>query len=55
MVKWALSDPRVGRVEAETEEGNAASKRVLEKCGFLPTGKYGEEGPRFEVISKSEK
>ena len=26
---------------------NRASQRVLEKCGFLPTGTPGEEGPRF--------
>ena len=34
-------------IEAETEPENAASQRVLEKCGFVATGKNGEEGPRF--------
>ena len=47
LVDWALSRPGVVRVEAETEPDNAASKRVLEKCGFVPTGALGEEGPRF--------
>ena len=46
-VSWALRQPDVIRVEAETEPGNRASQRVLEKCGFLPTGTMGEEGPRF--------
>lgn len=46
-VEWALRQPGVRRVEAETEAGNAASRRVLEKCGFAATGRVGEEGPRF--------
>ncbi len=44
---WALRQPGVTRVEAETEPDNQASQRVLEKCGFAPTGIVGEEGPRF--------
>ena len=44
---WALQQPGVRRVEAETEPNNRASQRVLEKCGFLPSGTFGEEGPRF--------
>lgn len=44
---WALRDPTVTAVEAETDPGNMASQRVLEKCGFVPNGKTGEEGPRF--------
>ena len=47
-VKWALAQNGVTAVEAEAEAGNLASVRVLEKCGFVPTGTYGEEGPRFE-------
>ena len=47
MVSWALRQPEVRRVDAETEPGNKASQRVLEKCGFIPTGTTGEEGPRF--------
>ena len=47
VVAWALQQPSVTRVEAETEPDNCASQRVLEKCGFLPSGTIGEEGPRF--------
>ena len=46
-VQWALRQPGVKRVEAETDPDNKASQRVLEKTGFVPTGAYGEEGPRF--------
>lgn len=46
-VRWALEQPGVIRAEAETDPNNAASQRVLTKCGFLPTGTTGEEGPRF--------
>lgn len=44
---WALRQPGVCRVEAETEPENKASQRVLEKSGFVPSGIIGEEGPRF--------
>lgn len=44
---WALTQPGVLRVEAETEPGNAASQAVLARAGFVPMGKCGEEGPRF--------
>ena len=47
VVVWALNQPNVTRVEAETAPDNRASQRVLEKCGFLPSGTIGEEGPRF--------
>ena len=47
LVRWAFLQPGVTRVEAETEPGNAASQRVLNKCGFTPTGMVGAEGPRF--------
>lgn len=46
-VDWALRQPGVTHVEAETDPGNGASMRVLEKCGFVPSGTTGEEGPRF--------
>ncbi len=49
---WALQHPEVAAVEAETEPGNAASQRVLEKCGFAPNGQYGEEGPRFTLTRR---
>lgn len=44
---WALAQPGVTRVEAETEPDNAASQRVLSRAGFIPTGTVGAEGPRF--------
>lgn len=47
VVKWAASQPGVTTVEAETEESNIASQKVLSKAGFVPTGERGEEGPRF--------
>ncbi len=46
-VHWALEQPNVKRVEAETEPENLPSRRVLVKCGFLPSGTFGQEGPRF--------
>ena len=46
--KWALRQPGIKCVEAETDPDNRASQRVLEKCGFLPEGVIGEEGPRFK-------
>ena len=46
-LKWAFDHPEVVAVEAESDPDNAASQRVLEKCGFLETGEIGEEGPQF--------
>ena len=46
-LQWAFRYPEVIAVEAETDPGNSASQRVLEKCGFRPMGIMGEEGPRF--------
>lgn len=45
--RWALAQPGVAAVEAETEPANAASQAVLRKVGFIPTGTVGKEGPRF--------
>ena len=45
--RWALAQPGVATVEAETEPANAASQAVLRKVGFVPTGTVGKEGPRF--------
>ena len=47
LVDWALNQPGVTYVTAKTEESNTASKRVLEKSGFIPTGEIGEEGPLY--------
>ncbi len=44
---WAAQQEGVKCVEAEAEEDNFASLRVLEKVGFVPNGERGEEGPRF--------
>ena len=52
VVKWAAAQDGVKLIEAETEEDNAASKRVLHKSGFVENGKIGEEGPRFVFIEK---
>ena len=51
MTAWAFKQKDVVFVEAETEAENKASQRVLEKCGFVPDGTTGEEGPRF-VLEK---
>ena len=47
--RWAFLHPDVRSLEAETDAENAASQRVLEKCGFRPNGIIGEEGPRFTL------
>lgn len=47
VVDWVLKQPNVTAIEAECEAGNKASLRVLEKSGFIATGKIGNEGPRF--------
>lgn len=44
---WAFFKPEVERIEAETEESNEASKKVLVKSGFVRMGINGEEGPRY--------
>lgn len=54
VVKWAVEQDGVKLIEAETEEDNAASKRVLQKSGFIPNGKVGEEGSRFVFVEKNE-
>ena len=47
--EWALRQPIVTSLEAETNEDNISSKRVLDKCGFVPIGTIGEEGPRYTL------
>ncbi len=44
---WALAQKTVNCVTAEVDKDNLASVRVLEKSGFVPTGKNGEEGPIY--------
>ncbi|MGM9991755.1 MAG: GNAT family N-acetyltransferase [Candidatus Bruticola sp.] len=50
---WALNQEGVRAVEAETAPDNRASMRVLQKIGFVATGKNGAEGPRFILFSHS--
>ena len=52
-LKWAFGHPEITAVEAESDPGNAASQRVLEKCGFKANGETGEEGPRFIVYKET--
>ena len=51
MTAWAFGEKDVVFVEAETDPENKASQRVLEKCGFVPDGTMGEEGPCFVLES----
>ena len=51
VLKFAFDNPHLVAIEAETDSENTASKRVLEKCGFMMNGKMGEEGPRY-IISR---
>ena len=48
-LRWAFQNPNVTAIEAETEDDNAASKRVLKKCGFVANGIIGKEGPRYTL------
>lgn len=53
LCRWAFAQPGILKIEAETEPGNRASQRMLEKAGFLPTGVTGAEGPRFALMKGS--
>jgi RimJ/RimL family protein N-acetyltransferase len=54
LVRWALRQPGVARVVAETEWANPASVRVLSKAGFAPTGTSTEEGGAlFEFVGSA--
>ena len=54
LTKWALGHPGVERVEAETDDENTASKRVLAACGFVLNGETGKEGPRFVFVQDND-
>ena len=43
----AFKNPNLTYIEAEADPDNSASIRLLEKCGFITNGKFGEEGLRF--------
>lgn len=47
LVDWVIKREGVKSVTAEAEEDNAASLRILDKCGFVADGTHGAEGPRF--------
>lgn len=47
---WALKQIALNCVTAEVDKDNIASVRVLEKAGFEPTGKIGEEGPIYRKV-----
>lgn len=49
LTDWAFMQPGVIHIIAETEGSNAASQRVLEKTGFVPTGETGSEGPMYAL------
>ena len=49
---WASRQSEVKRIEAETDPDNIASQRVLQKAGYIPTGIFGKEGPRFVWAGK---
>lgn len=53
VTNWALSQPGVNCITAETDADNLASQKVLLNCGFLATGEQGEEGPLF-ALSKND-
>ena len=52
VLDWAFAHTEVTTIEAETDPDNTASKRVLEKCGFVLNGVIGEEGPRWAVSKR---
>ncbi len=51
LARWALEQPGVTRIVAETEWANPASARVLIKAGFLPVGAVARAGgTRYELL-----
>ncbi len=45
VTSWALGELGLGRLLLEADEGNAASRRVAEKCGFTMMGSRSEPTP----------
>jgi RimJ/RimL family protein N-acetyltransferase len=55
LVHWALEQPAVIRIVAETEWANPASLRVLTKLGFAAVGPSADQrGTRFELSRSAE-
>lgn len=50
ITEWAFENPDVTAIEAETDNENIASKKVLEKCGFILNG----EQPHFKLLKNRE-
>lgn len=51
LAQWAINQPGVARVVAETEWANPASVRVLTKAGFVSCGRATETGnANFELV-----
>lgn len=44
---WAFAQNTISCVTAKVDPDNLASIKVLEKSGFEPTGRIGEEGPIY--------
>lgn len=54
LVRWAIEQPAVLQISAETEWANPASVRVLEKLGFRIAGPGADAGGmRFELSKDS--
>jgi RimJ/RimL family protein N-acetyltransferase len=50
LLGWAESDSRVRRVIAHTRDHLTASRRVLEKTGFVETETFADEGEGGQVV-----
>lgn len=53
IVQWAKQQPQVKHIEAETNIGNKAASRVLEKNGFVGVG-VGSEPDTIRFLHKSD-
>lgn len=52
LVEWALAQPDVSTIAAETEWANPASVRVLEKLGFVAAGPAAAPGGTRYVLAR---
>ena len=50
ITNWAIKQENIKSVQAETTTDNIACIRVLEKSGFVSTGKNGQEGPIYKFL-----
>lgn len=49
MIRWAFAQQGCGFCGSGNRPGQPRIPAHIGKCGFVPTGKTGEEGPRFVV------